>query len=82
MESRAFIKHAAKLINKIENTTNPMMNHVQQYNYKEAVQKEINQLFAGLHNPTLPSAHRLRDTAHEFGYSVDSRVLIRLAQFG
>ena len=77
MESRAFIKHAATLIEKIE--ANPA--HNVNDDTAQSVQKEINQLFSGLHNPTLPSAYRLRDAAQAAGYSVASGVLQRLAQF-
>lgn len=43
-------------------------------------QKRIDQLFAGLYNPTLPSAYYLRNAAIQGGYTVDRRVLNRLAQ--
>jgi hypothetical protein len=77
MESRAFIKHAATLIEKIE--ANPA--HAVSDDTATAVQKEIGQLFAGLHNPTLPSAYRLRDAALKAGYAVSGPVQQRLAQF-
>jgi len=75
MESRAFIKHAATLIEKIN--ANPAATVDDETG--NAVQKEINQLFSGLHNPTLPSAYRLRDAAQAAGYSVSGPVLQRLA---
>lgn len=77
MESRAFIKHAATLIEKIE--ANPA--HAAPEDTATAIQKEVGQLFAGLHNPTLPSAYRLRDAALKNGYSVAGPVQQRLAQF-
>ena len=43
-------------------------------------QKDINQLFIGLQNPTLPSAHKLRDVAIAAGFTVDQRVQDRLAR--
>lgn len=75
MESRAFIKQAATLIDKLNkevaSDTLP----------DEATQKEVSQLFSGLQNPTLPSAYRLRDAATAAGYTVSQAVLQRLAQF-
>lgn len=50
-------------------------------NQRETVQKEVNQLFSGLQNPTLPSAFRLRDTAMRNGFHVSPMALNRLAQF-
>ena len=47
---------------------------------KDATQKDINQLFSGLQNPSLPSATRLRDVAVSNGYTVDPRVQNRLQQ--
>lgn len=72
MQSMAFIKAAGELINKIEQSPGGS---------DDTVQREISQLFSGLQNPTLPSAFRLRDTAQANGYTVDGRVLQRLAQF-
>ena len=81
MESRAFIRHASTLIAKIENNRNQMMNAVELYTFKETTQKEISQLFSGLHNPTLPSAYRLRDVCLRHGYSVDQKVQTNLGKF-
>lgn len=72
MESRAFIKAAADLITKIEAAGDDQ---------RDAVQKDVNVLFGGLTNPTLPSAYRLRDAAVAAGYTVKPEVLHRLAQF-
>lgn len=69
MESRAFIKYAAVAMKKIV---------VSDPEAKPAVQKEINQLFVGLHNPTLPSASKLRDVALRNGYTVDAKVQHRI----
>jgi septation ring formation regulator EzrA len=70
MESRAFIKYAKQLVKKIE------LNEAEER--RGDVQKEINQLFAGLQNPSLPSAYELRDVALKHGYNVDSKVQHRL----
>lgn len=84
MESRAFIKHANTLINNIKD-------HALVASFggmtqggpdaRQQLQKEINQLFGSLQNPTLPTAYRLRDTALAAGFSVDQRVQQRLSQF-
>lgn len=71
MESRAWIKYAA------EAATKMTAEEVD----RDAVQKEINQLFGSLQNPTLPSAYRLRDLALSKGYAVDAKVQNRLSQF-
>lgn len=81
MESRAFIKHASVLIKKIEDSRNQLMNAVDLHTFKEATQKEINQLFSGLQNPTLPSGYRLRDICLRNGFTVDQKVIVRLSQF-
>jgi hypothetical protein len=81
MESRAFIRHAAALIKKIEDSRNQMLNAVELHSFKEATQKEITALFNGLQNPTLPSGYRLRDVCLRNGFFVDQKVQIRLSSF-
>jgi len=76
MESRAFIKHAAVLIEKI-NTLNVPGVAVEQ---KEEVQKEINQLMSGMQNPTLPSAYKLADVATQAGYTISPAARAKLEQ--
>ena len=80
MESRAFIKHATTLIKKIENSRNTLFNAVELHTFRENTQKEITNLFKGLHNPTLPTAYRLRDTALRNGFTVGQEMQVRLAQ--
>lgn len=75
MESRTFIRQAAPLIKRLEYT--PANGDETSQN----IQREINQLFQGLQNPTLPSAYRLRDAALGAGYSVNPQILQRLSQF-
>ena len=81
MESRAFIKAAGELITKLEDAQLTLASGEEVRAQREAVQKEVSQLFLGLMNPTLPSSYRLRDVAARHGYFVDPRVLHRLAQF-
>ena len=81
MESRAFIVAAKALVEKIENNRNTIGTADELQNQRENVQKEVGQLFAGLQNPTLPSAFKLRDVAMRNGFSVSPLTLNRLAQF-
>jgi hypothetical protein len=46
----------------------------------EAIQKQITMAFAGLQNPTLPSATKLMETAIDHDFYVDPRVQHRIAQ--
>lgn len=75
MDSRIFIKQAQALIGKM----NEEVGSGVQVN--EETQREINNLFKSLDNPTLPTAYRLRDSALIAGYTVQPQVLNRLAQF-
>lgn len=77
MESTAFIKAAAVVTGKIKDLaiTSGISSYEEEAKAREAVQKELTQLFAGLKNPTLPSAFKLRDVAQAGGYSVDPRTL-------
>ena len=81
MESRAFISAAKTLITKIEDNRNTIGTAEELREQREAVQKEVSQLFVGLQNPTLPSAFKLRDVALRNGFSVSPLTLNRLAQF-
>lgn len=78
MESRAFIKQANMLSKKIKDSYNLAPSELNVF--RETTQKEIAALFKGLHNPTLPSAYKLRDTSLRFGYTVAHEVQIRLNQ--
>lgn len=81
IESRAFIKAATLLVIKINDFQHVVGDHSELRAHGDNLQKEVNQLFSGLQNPTLPSAYRLRDTAYRNGFQVDPRVLNRLSQF-
>ena len=74
MDSRLFIASAQKLIAKIESGVDGI-------EVTEAVaQKEVTYLFAGLTNPTLPTALKLRDVALNAGLTIAPGVLQRLHQ--
>lgn len=81
MQSQAFIKAAATLITKVEDSQHTFGTQEDLRNQRDALQKEIGQLFSGLQNPTLPSAYRLRDAALRAGFHVQPLVMQRLAQF-
>ena len=81
MNSRFFISEAAVLITAINTTHDTIGTAVEQREQREAVQKEINQLFAGLQNPTLPSAFKLRDVALRNGFYVSPKTLNDLSWF-
>jgi len=81
MESRAFIVAAKALITRIEDTHNTIGTAEDLRSQREGLQKDVNQLFGGLQNPTLPSAYRLREAALRNGFYVDPKVQHRLAQF-
>jgi hypothetical protein len=76
MESRAFIKHATTLKSKIALMS---LTTFQPETVAE-VQRDLNQLFSGMQNPTLPSAASLCDSALKAGFQVDVRVQNRLKQ--
>lgn len=83
MESRAFIKHAAKLSNRIKLHKVSSITHDTDEETKAAkmeIQKELTQLFSGLQNPTLPSAYKLRDTAIANGFVIEPKIQHRLQQ--
>lgn len=77
MESTAFIKAAAVVTGKIKDiqVTSGISDYESEQRARDQVQKELSQLFAGLKNPTLPSAYALRDVAVDAGYTVDPRTL-------
>ena len=78
MESRLFIRVVADLIPRIQ--ANPANEQSTDSKVAEGIQKEINQTFQGLQNPTLPSAGKLHFEALAAGYQVDQRVTNRLQQ--
>ena len=81
MESRFFIKTAGELIKKIKESQQTLDTPEALRVQREALQKDINQMFIGLQNPTLPSAYNLRDAALRAGFFVDPKVINRLSQF-
>jgi hypothetical protein len=80
MESRAFIRTAALLTERINIVNIGHMSVEEEREQRSAIQRELNQLFGGMQNPTLPSAYKLRDLALACGYSVDPRVQGKLQQ--
>ena len=81
MDSRLFIASAKPLIERITVNAMGLATPEEQHERREASQKELNQLFAGLQNPTLPSAFKLRDTALRHGFYVNPKVLNELSRF-
>lgn len=80
MESRSFIRAATALIGRI-NVSSIGAQTIEEENAKlRDIQKDINQTFLGLQNPTLPSAAKLRDAALEYGFQVDQRMLTFIAR--
>jgi hypothetical protein len=69
------------LVEVIEETHDTIGTAVELREQREEVQKDINQLFAGLNNPTLPSAFKLRDAALRNGFQVNPKVLNDLSRF-
>ena len=80
MESRAFYKYSTKLMAKIATIKAPNFTEVELHQMRIDTQKDLNQLFAGLQNPTLPSAYKLRNVAVAAGFTVDAKVQHRLQQ--
>lgn len=85
MESRKFIVEAAiatKAIKDLELCVSiGTRDYMSERQERESIQNNLNQLFGGLQNPTLPSAYKLRDLALEHNYQIDPRVQQRIAQF-
>lgn len=81
MESRAFIKAADTLAVKIVAAQHYIGGFDEIKSNSDSIQRELNQLFAGLQNPTLPTAFRLRDIAYRNGFYIDQRALARLKDF-
>jgi hypothetical protein len=80
MESRAFIRDAQALIKKIKDHALLSITQQDDRASKEAIQKEITQMFTGLSNPTLPSASKLCSTALSAGFTVKPNIQHRLTQ--
>jgi hypothetical protein len=81
MESRAFIIEAAGLIEDIKQFRTAYLTPEDELFQGNALQKRVNQSFAGLQNPTLPSAYKLRDAALEAGFFVEPKRQHWLASF-
>lgn len=81
MQSLAFIREARKLVRALDDQRVAGFTRTIRSDERFETQKKIDQLFAGLYNPTLPSAFHLRNAALDCGYTVDRRVLNRLSQF-
>ncbi len=76
MESRLFIKTAALLTTRIKDFALVTgISESDDWAEGEAIQKQLNNTFAGLQNPTLPSAAKLVKTAVDNGFNVDPRTL-------
>lgn len=73
MESRNFIKAAKELIVEMKDQTN-LTSYEEAQVRAETIQRDLSRLLSGLTNPTLPSAVRLLEVAHEYGYRVDEDV--------
>ncbi len=80
MESRVFIRNAQQLINKIKDLGVHLGSPEELKSVRDAIQKEINQLFASLSNPTLPSATKLCAAAIGAGFAVKPEMQHRLQQ--
>ena len=73
MESTVFIKEAKSLIEEIKMFRIISMSYEDEQEKGGALQRRINNAIAGLQNPTLPSAYKLRDAALEGGFYVDPK---------
>ena len=80
MESRAFIRNAQLLTIRIKDLSVTFGSHETIKTARDNVQKDLNQLFAGLQNPTLPSASKLCATALAAGLVVRPELQHRLQQ--
>lgn len=81
MQSTMFIKQAKELATKITTGISSLASHEEAETWGNGVQKELNSLFSGLANPTLPSAFRLRDVALENGFTISPATREKLAAF-
>lgn len=81
MESTAFIREAKELIEDIKSFQLAYLSPEEEMAQGTALQKRVNQSFAGLQNPTLPSAYKLRDAALGAGFFVEPKRQHWLAQF-
>ena len=81
MQSLAFIKQARILVSKIEKQQLAVGSSTEDREQaKSEIQKELNQLFSGLQNPTLPSASKLKDLATAAGFTIPQRAASTIQQ--
>ena len=76
MESRAFIKSANLLIERIQQNRP----EDKEEEARAGLQKEVTRLFSGLQNPSLVTAGNLRDAALAADFEVRPDVLNRIAE--
>lgn len=81
MDSRIFIREATVLIDDIKTFQVAFLSQEDEMIQGNALQKRIAGLFAGLQNPTLPSAYKLRDAAVGAGFAVDQKKMQLIASF-
>lgn len=81
MQSTMFIKQAKELAAKITTGISPLASHEETQDWGNNIQKELNNLFSGLANPTLPSAFHLRDVAVGKGFTIPPAAREKLAAF-
>lgn len=81
MQSTMFIKQANELATKIRTGISPMASVEEEQAWGNGIQKELNNLFSGLANPTLPSAFQLRDVALDNGFTISPATREKLAAF-
>ena len=81
MESRAWLVEAATLADDIKSFQVAYLSPEDEMVQGTALQKRVNQSFAGLQNPTLPSAYKLRDVALGAGFFVEPKRQHWLASF-
>lgn len=81
MESRSFLKEAGGLIEDIKTFQASYLTPEDEMAQGTALQKRLAQSMAGLQNPTLPTAYKLRDAALNAGFFIDPKRLHWLAQY-
>ena len=80
MESRAFIRAANTLAKQVRDYRTQDAVFGGNGQQRAALQKEINNLFSSLQNPTLLAAVNLRNDAQDAGFHINPAVLARLRQ--
>ena len=81
MESRAWLVEAGTLVEDIKSFQAAYLSPEEEMAQGTALQKRLNQSFAGLANPTLPTAYKLRDVALGAGFFVEPKRQHWLASF-